>query len=73
MCESGYNSKVVTANIDTSVISVHNLQLLLRLPVRMKLLIRDDAASVTEWAAKYVIKRINVRLLPSLPCCQAFR
>ena len=27
----------------------------------MKLLIRDDANSVTEWAAKYVIKRINVR------------
>ena len=26
----------------------------------MKLLIRDDANSVTEWAAKYVIKRINV-------------
>ena len=25
----------------------------------MKLLIRDDANSVTEWAAKYVIKRIN--------------
>merc|ERR1711973_397387 len=26
---------------------------------KMKLLIRDDANSVTEWAAKYVIKRIN--------------
>ena len=28
----------------------------------MKLLIRDDANSVTEWAAKYVIKRINVSM-----------
>ena len=28
----------------------------------MKLLIRDDANSVTEWAAKYVIKRINVSI-----------
>jgi len=26
---------------------------------RMKLIIRDDSDSVTEWAAKYVIKRIN--------------
>merc|ERR1711874_626305 len=28
-------------------------------PGRMKLIIRDTAGDVTEWAAKYVIKRIN--------------
>ena len=29
----------------------------------MKLIIRDSAEDVTEWAAKYVIKRINVRFV----------
>merc|ERR1711890_77530 len=34
-------------------------QTTLTLSTGMKLIIRDDSESVTEWAAKYVIKRIN--------------